>query len=114
MPRKSRITLEQVEAQIAALQERARALRAAEGKEVLVRIKQAIEHYGFSAQDLGFGEKRAGVGRKASPSATKPRKKGIIRFRDEAGNSWTGVGKRPNWYKAAIAGGRTPEDLAVK
>ncbi len=38
----------------------------------------------------------------------------MIRFRDEAGNSWTGRGKRPNWFKAAIAAGKKPEDLAVK
>ena len=29
-------------------------------------------------------------------------------------DSWTGCGKRPNWFKAAIAAGKKPEDLAVK
>jgi DNA-binding protein H-NS len=37
----------------------------------------------------------------------------VIRFRDDAGNGWVGRGKRPNWFRAALAAGKTPEDLAV-
>ena len=36
------------------------------------------------------------------------------KFRDEAGNHWSGHGKRPNWYKAALAAGKTPEDMLVR
>jgi DNA-binding protein H-NS len=36
---------------------------------------------------------------------------GVIKYRDEAGNSWTGRGKRPQWYLAALASGKTAEQL---
>jgi DNA-binding protein H-NS len=61
---------------------------------------------------------RKARGSKATSTAKseprKPKAVGVIRFRDEAGNSWTGRVKRPNWFKAAIAAGKKPEDLAVK
>jgi DNA-binding protein H-NS len=38
----------------------------------------------------------------------------VMRFGDEAGNNWTGGGKHPSWFKAALATGKTPEELAVK
>ncbi|MEY8875571.1 MAG: H-NS family nucleoid-associated regulatory protein [Leptothrix sp. (in: b-proteobacteria)] len=47
----------------------------------------------------------------AAPKA--PKAEPVIKFRDEAGNSWTGHGKRPNWFKDAIAAGKTAADLAV-
>jgi DNA-binding protein H-NS len=94
---------------------------------VIARIKEAIRHYGLTVEDLfGAGDrgstaKRAtktgkGSKRAAKGARKKPARKtaGVIRFRDEAGNSWTGNGKRPKWYLDALASGKTPEDLAVR
>jgi DNA-binding protein H-NS len=118
-------TLARIEAQIAKLERQREALRAKEVAGVVARIREAIDHYGLTAKDLGFGGAN-GTGRRVkSASAQKKtvaraagRKRarptvGKIRFRDEHGNAWTGHGKRPNWFKDAIASGRTPEDLAV-
>lgn len=98
---------------------------------VIARIKEAIRHYGLTVEDL-FGAsdrktrrtaaKRAGTkaGKATKVAAKGTRKKsarktaGVIRFRDEAGNSWTGNGKRPKWYLDALAAGKTPEDLTVR
>ena len=30
------------------------------------------------------------------------------------GHTWGGVGKRPDWCKAALAAGKTPENLLAK
>ena len=38
---------------------------------------------------------------------------GVIKYRDDAGNAWTGRGKRPQWYLNAIASGKTPQQLQV-
>lgn len=112
--------LAQINEQIAALQK-----QAAEVEGVIERIKGAIGHYGLTVEDL-FGTTPKGGARRKGAMATKPaakpaRKKvtrrakaGVIRFRDEAGNAWTGNGKRPRWYLDALASGKTPEDLAVK
>jgi DNA-binding protein H-NS len=117
-------TLADINAEIAKLKKQADEIRSREVKEVVSRIKQAIKHYGLTPREL-FGKAagaagparqvrgaKAGQSAKAVPRKVKPA--GAIRFRDEAGNSWTGRGKRPNWFKAAIAAGKKPEDFAVK
>lgn len=117
-------SLARIEAQIAKLERQREALRAREVAGVVARIREAIDHYGLTAKDLGFG--RVNGSRRAAKATQKKavgkggaRKRvratvGKIRFRDEHGNQWTGHGKRPNWFKDAIAAGKTPEDLAVK
>jgi len=59
------------------------------------------------------GRGKATSSANAAPRWTKSKAAGVIRFRDDAGNGWVGRGKRPNWFKAALAACKTPEDLAV-
>jgi DNA-binding protein H-NS len=114
-------TIAQINTQIAKLQKEAEALKVKEVPGVVARIKEAIEHYGLTAADLGFSGPAIKTVKPVVGSvvAKKTRNKavdkptGVIRFRDEAGHSWTGKGTRPNWYKAAIEAGKTPESLAV-
>ena len=122
--------LERLKAKIAQMQQDAAALEAEHAKEVaevVAKMKVAIEHYGLSAEDLGLAG-RAAKGAKAPgktaakkarkvavaklPVAKKPA--GLIKYRDDAGNAWTGHGKRPGWFKAAIDGGKKSEDFRVK
>ncbi len=113
-------SLAQLNKQIEKLKRQAEALRRKEAVGVIARIREAIEHYGLTAEDLGLAGSTA---RKTSGGSATPAKKtrrraakkkaGVVRFRDEAGNTWTGHGKRPGWFKAAIEAGKTPEDLAV-
>jgi DNA-binding protein H-NS len=114
-------TWEQIQAQIAKLEKQADQLKEKEAADVVQRIKAAIEHYGFTVEDLFGGNPGKPVNPKARGKSTPAFKKRVaakalsrIRFRDDAGHSWTGNGKRPNWYKDAIAAGKTSEDLAVK
>jgi DNA-binding protein H-NS len=44
----------------------------------------------------------------ASKGAKKP---GPAKYKDRAGNSWSGRGPQPNWLKQALAGGETLENL---
>ncbi|HEU4459738.1 MAG TPA: H-NS histone family protein [Methylibium sp.] len=122
MPRTSRLTLERINAQIAELQTKADALREAERQDVIAKMQAAMAHYGITPAELrsaprgkagSTGPAKRSVTSKSKP-ARKRKTKGVIRFRDSEGNTWTGVGKRPNWYKAAIAAGKTPEDLAAR
>jgi DNA-binding protein H-NS len=116
-------SLARIEAQIAKLERQREALRAKEVAGVVARIREAIDHYGLTAKDLGFGgvngsgraakgTRKKAVGKGAARRRVRPTV-GKIRFRDEHGNAWTGHGKRPNWFKDAIAAGKKPEDLAV-
>lgn len=117
-------SLADIQAEIQRLQKEADAIRAKELDEVIARIKTAIAHYNLTAEDLGLSSRTArsasggSAGRRgASDKSGKPRaarRIGVIKYRDEAGNAWTGVGKRPRWYLAALAAGKKPEDLLVK
>jgi len=35
------------------------------------------------------------------------------KYRDDTGNSWTGIGPQPRWLKDAVAGGKRLEDFRV-
>ena len=104
-------TLAQINQQIDKLKREAESLKAKEVAGVVERIRSAIEHYGLTAADL-FGTQAVRRTR-AKPAAGK-RKPSVIKYRDDKGHAWTGVGKRPNWFKEAIASGKTAEDLLVK
>jgi DNA-binding protein H-NS len=112
-------TLAQINRQIDKLQRQAEALKKQEVSGVISRIKSAIEHYGLTARDLGLSTGRGGASagsaaRKAmNRQAVAVRRPVPVKYRDEEGHTWTGRGKRPNWFKAALEAGKTPEDLAV-
>ena len=123
--KKSGPTLAALNAQIAALQAQADALRKKEVAEVVAKIKDAIAHYGLTAADLGLASVARKHAKAAAASGGKPvskrRKKGgpkpsarAVKFKDDQGNTWGGMGKRPVWFKAALAAGKTPEDLLAK
>lgn len=110
-------TYDQIQRQISQLQAEAEKLRRQEMGEVIARIRTAIEHYGITAADLGLGG--APKARRAAPKARKAGAKAAakpaaaVMYRDEAGNTWVGRGKRPQWLRDALAGGRSLEDFKV-
>lgn len=99
-------TFAQIQKQIAQLQKAADALREKEVAGVVSRIKEAIAHYGLTAQQLGYG-------------ATEPAFKKVgktaagAKYSDGNGNFWSGMGKRPYWLRDALAAGRTLDDFRV-
>ncbi|MDT7838125.1 H-NS histone family protein [Aquabacterium sp. OR-4] len=111
-------SLAQIQSQIDKLQREAEALRAKEISGVVVRIKEAISHYGLTPQELfGDAPSKKPRGKAAAASPKKPAAKkpaAAPKYRDEAGNTWTGHGKRPNWFKAALEAGKTAADLEIK
>jgi DNA-binding protein H-NS len=120
-------TLQALNAQIAALQAKADEIRKKEVGEVVAKIKDAISHYGLTAADLGLGAAAAKTakvpaaakrgrkpGRKAAGKAKTPKQPRAAKYTDGQGRTWGGIGKRPDWFKAALAAGKTPEDLLIK
>lgn len=111
-------SLIQIQRQIETLERQAEALRKAEVADVVKRIKEAISVYGLSAADLGFGgavRKAAGGGAPAAKSGRAGRKLGKVapKYRDAAGNTWTGRGNQPRWLRAAIESGKKLEDFRI-
>ena len=80
--------------------------------EVIDRIKKEIAKYSLTAEQL-FGQpavRRAAVGKlkkKAAPAARAPK------FADGAGNTWGGMGKRPEWLRQALDAGKALEEFLV-
>lgn len=117
-------TLQNLLKQIEHLQKQADALRSREKADVVTRIKEAIAHYGITANEL-FGASPAKSPRKraTTAAATKAvgrgrkaaakKQGGVAKYTDGAGRTWSGVGKRPNWFKDALAAGKQAEDLLV-
>lgn len=106
--------------QIAKLQTEAEDLRRKEAQGVIDRIKEAIKAYNLSAADLGLAGPRAARAAKSGGPAAKRRKTGkrkvsaAPKYRDDAGNTWVGRGKRPGWLRDALASGRTLEDFQIR
>jgi len=100
---------EQIQKQIQTLQRQAEKLRGREIDEVIARIKTAIEHYGLSATQLGFGT----AGGSAKGKARKATPERVAKFSDGQGNSWSGMGKRPGWLRSALEAGRSLEEFAT-
>ena len=118
-------SLQAINAQIAALQAKADAIRKQEVGEVVAKIKEAIAHYGLTAADLGLsasGTKAPKAPKTAKPGkpGRKPRAKTAVKpvraakYADGQGRTWSGIGKRPDWFKVALAAGKTSEELLGK
>ena len=123
--KKSGPTLASLNAQIAALQAQADALRKKEIAEVVAKIKGAITHYGLTASDLGLAtgarkNAKLPVAGGDKPASKRRKKAGpkpaasTMEFEDDQGNAWGGIGKRPAWFKAGLAVRKIPEDLRAQ
>lgn len=109
-------TYEQLMRRIEALQAEADKLRRKEAEGVVARIREAIEHYGITAADLGLLDS-GGAGRKRGarrrPAARRKAAAAVVKYRDEAGRTWGGRGKRPQWLRDALAAGKTLDDFKI-
>jgi DNA-binding protein H-NS len=122
--------------QIEALQQDAERARQKEIAGVVGRIRDAIDAYKLTAEDLGFvggfgsavgavSTKKAAVSTGALPPAGKrrgpkpkankgPKAPRLVKYRNDSGGTWGGLGKRPDWLRAALAEGKQLSDFAVK
>jgi DNA-binding protein H-NS len=99
-------TYQEIVQKINELQKQAEEIKAREQAAVIDDIRKKIDEYGLTAEDLGFGSK-------AVPSK-KTARKVPVRYRDSAGNTWTGRGKRPGWLTQALASGKSIDDFLVR
>jgi DNA-binding protein H-NS len=103
----------QLQRQIAKLQNQAEKLKAQEVSGVVERIKVAIEHYGLTAEQLGFGKSKE-MSRTATKTNSKATPKDLkaAKYADGQGNVWSGRGPRPHWLRDALAAGKSLESFA--
>lgn len=94
-------------AQRAALEEQIKTLTHTQRTEALEQVRAMMREHGLTLADLRTDTRSAG---KPKSSETK---KVAAKYRDPAGNSWSGRGLKPKWLQAAIAAGKKIEDFAV-
>jgi len=89
-----------------------------EMKAALEAAEKAAVAHGFSLSQLTGGAEVAAPkkrGRKPGSKAKTPAKKGAPKYAnpDDASQTWTGKGRQPDWFKAAIASGTDPVSLEL-
>lgn len=95
--------------QIERLQKEAAAIQTG----VVDRIRKEIADYGLTPEHL-FGA--APAGRKSAGKKTRTSTQGKAKspkFADGAGNTWGGMGKRPDWIRQALDAGKALEDFLI-
>lgn len=98
----------ELQRQIQALQARAEQTRIKELEAVINDMKEKIALYKIDANDLGLEI------RVEADSEQKKEARPAVKFRDNAGNTWTGKGARPLWLKKKIAEGNKLEDFKIQ
>ena len=98
-------------AQKAELDKQIAKAKAEEKAAVLAQMRSAMEQYGITPEDLFTTAKR---GRKPGSTNSGERKPVAPKYRNEAGETWTGRGKQPKWVAEALASGLTLEDLMIE
>lgn len=73
-------------------------------KEALAELEEKAREMGFSLAEL------TGVAPK-----TRKRAPAVAKYANPADSSdtWSGRGRKPRWFAAALAAGKSPEDLAI-
>lgn len=108
-------TYQDIQAQIRDLTMAAEAARKAELDQALSQIRNLVQQYELTLDDLqGLFTKRRG--RRPAAEKAVSASKGVPKYRDpDTGRTWTGQGKPPNWIKEAadrsvylIEGGDSP------
>lgn len=87
-------------AQKAALDAQIEEARKAQRTEALGRVSALMAENGLTTTDLIRADRKP---RKVEP-----------KFRDHAGNTWTGRGKQPKWLAEAIARGQSIESFLIR
>lgn len=97
-------TLAQLLEQKAALERQISQAQSESRAHALEKIRTLMSEHGLTPADLAEKRTRA-AGATSKPVAAK--------YRDGAGNTWSGRGLKPKWLQAALAGGATLDQFAI-
>lgn len=72
-------------------------------REVMAELEEVARAKGFSLAELTG----ATITRKRAPATAKYANPA------DSSNTWSGRGRKPRWFEAALKAGKRPEDLAI-
>ena len=78
--------------------------------QAIEKAKELIATFALTVRDLGLHTNSAVKKAKESTRTGRP---AAIKYRDGAGNIWTGRGKMPRWLDAAVKSGKRKEDYLI-
>ncbi|MEJ6403448.1 H-NS histone family protein [Yoonia sp. 2307UL14-13] len=83
-----------------------------EKKAALAAAQKAAAAHGFDLTEI-LGEDSAP--KKTRKKSVGPKKPGVPKYRnpDDNDQTWTGKGRQPDWFKKALAAGKTPEAMEI-
>lgn len=103
-------TLQELLAQKAELDRKIQETQKAERTAAIEKVRALMAEFGLSMDDLSGKASSATPARKKSGDGTR---KAAVKYRDAAGNTWSGRGLQPRWLKEALSGGKSLQDFAV-
>jgi len=108
-------SLSSIMSQIERLQKEAASIQS----EIVSRVRKDIAKYGLTAEQLFGTVAVAGTGRakrsngQAAKSAKSTKSTKPPKYADAVGNTWGGMGKRPEWIRQALAAGKALEEFLI-
>jgi len=109
-----KLSADKLKARIAELQKEL--AKAEKSKEPAVRkVVALMKKLGVTVADLKGGAPAAPAEKKAKAKGKASGKRGPapIKYKDDAGNTWSGRGKTPRWLAEAEKAGKKRENFAV-
>ena len=103
------MTAKELEKLMADVQKALHAVKARDRRAARKAAEKAAAEFGYSLDELA--DENAKPRRKAKKAAVKSKPK--FANPDDKKATWTGKGRQPNWYRAAIEKGMSPEELAI-
>jgi DNA-binding protein H-NS len=105
-------TVAELLAQKAELEKQIAEVQREQRSSAISQIRQLMSDHGLTLADLSGRSSTASSG-SGAPRGPRAGGKVAAKYRDDAGNTWSGRGLQPKWLKAAIAGGKQLSDFAV-
>lgn len=101
-------SLVDIQKQIAELQSQAAEIKAREFDEKVAMIKETMESYGITIEDIQGKSPKA-----PKVSGSKSANPVPAKYKGPNGESWTGRGLAPRWLTALIGEGHTKEEYLI-
>ncbi|MFK7836666.1 MAG: H-NS family nucleoid-associated regulatory protein [Sulfitobacter sp.] len=107
------MTRKELEKHLKDVKKALQSVQARDRREAKKAAEKAAAEFGFSLEDLSEAAPAKPKQRKAKAKSTGP--KSAPKFANPADpkQTWTGKGRQPNWYRAAVEGGAAPASLAI-
>ncbi|MGJ8616004.1 MAG: H-NS family nucleoid-associated regulatory protein [Sulfitobacter sp.] len=87
--------------------------KARDRRKALKAAEKAAAEWGFTLTDLSEDGKPAKKQRKNKAKVVKPKSKPQFANPADKTQTWTGKGRQPNWFRAEVEKGSTPDSMRI-